>query len=92
MNQQVIFLGLTFVVIYFFILLPQIRKGKKQRQFIQDLQKGDKVVTTGGIHGKIAELKELKVVVDAGNGVKLTIDRSAINMDATVLANSDKEA
>lgn len=88
MNQQIIFLGLFFVVFYVFIILPQVRKSKKQKQFIQDLAKGDKVVTTGGIHGKIVELKETKAVIDVGSGVNITIERSAINMDASVVANS----
>lgn len=87
MNQQLIFFVLFIAVFYIFIFLPQIRKSKKQKQFRESLSKGDKVVTNGGIHGKITEVKELTVKVDVGNEVILTLDRSAISMEATDLSN-----
>ena len=87
MNQQLIFFVLFIAVFYIFIFLPQIRKSKKQKQFRESLSKGDKVVTNGGIHGKITEVKELTVKVDVGNDVILTLDRSAISMEATDLSN-----
>jgi preprotein translocase subunit YajC len=87
MNQQLIFFVLFIAVFYIFIFLPQIRKSKKQKQFREALSKGDKVVTNGGIHGKITEVKELTVKVDVGNDVILTLDRSAISMEATDLSN-----
>lgn len=87
MNQQLIFFVLFIAVFYIFIFLPQIRKSKKQKQFRESLSKGDKVVTNGGIHGKITEVTELTVKVDVGNEVILTLDRSAISMEATDLSN-----
>ncbi len=89
MTQQMIFFVLFIAVFYIFIFLPQIRKSKKQKQFRAEISKGDKIVTTGGIHGKVAEIKELTVVIEVGAGVKLTIDRSAISMEATALANGE---
>jgi len=88
-NQQIIFFILFIAVFYIFIFLPQIKKGKKQKAFIKDLAKGDKIVTNGGIHGKITELNELTANIDVGSGLKIKIDRSAINMEATALANGE---
>ena len=88
MDSNIIFLLLFIAVFYIFIFLPQIRKAKKQKTFKENLAKGDKVVTTGGIHGKIVELKDLTVTLDVGNGVVLKLDRSAISMEASALLNS----
>ncbi len=91
MNPQIIFFVLFIAVFYIFIFLPQIKKSKKQKQFREELMKGQKVVTTGGIHGKIVELNDLTAVIDVNGGTKLTIDRSAISMEATALVNGKAE-
>ena len=91
MNMSNIFIVLMLVVFYLFIILPQLKRTKKQKSFRAELKKGDKVVTTGGIHGKISEMKELTIVVDTGGGSKLKIDKSAISMEASELANQDTE-
>lgn len=91
MNTQLIFFVLFIAVFYIFIFLPQIRKSKKQKTFRETLQKGDRIVTTGGLHGKIAELKDLTATIDVGNGVKLKIDRSAISMEASALLKDQAE-
>lgn len=87
MNENLIFLVLFVAIMYFFMFMPQIKKQKKQRKFISELKKGDKVVTTGGIHGKITELKELTVILDLGGGAKMKINRAAISLEATSLDN-----
>lgn len=71
------------IVFYFFFIRPQTKKNKEQKAFRENLKKGDKIVTLGGIHGKIAELKETTVIIEAGNQVKLTIERSAVVMDTS---------
>ncbi len=76
-------LFLILIVFYFFFIRPQTKKNKEQKKFRENLKKGDKVVTIGGIHGKITELKEKVIVVDVGNQQKLTIERSAVVMDTT---------
>ncbi len=76
-------LFLILVVFYFFFIRPQTKKNKEQRKFRESLKKGDKVVTVGGIHGKVAEIKETTVVVDTGNQVKLTIEKGSIVMDTS---------
>jgi preprotein translocase subunit YajC len=88
MNGSLIFPVLLLAVMYIFFFLPQIRKQKKQKQFVTDLKKGDKIVTTGGIHGKIVELKDLTCVIDTGEGSKLKVNRAAINMEASALLES----
>lgn len=88
MDSNIIFLLLFIAVFYIFIFLPQIRKAKKQKTFKENLSKGDDVVTTGGIHGKIVELNDLTIRLDVGNGVILKLDRSAISMEASALLKS----
>jgi len=90
MNSQIIFFLLFFVVFYLFFILPQTKKAKAQKKFKEELKKGDKVVTTGGIHGTINELKELTVLIDTGGGNSLKLDRSAISQEATALAYPEK--
>jgi preprotein translocase subunit YajC len=90
MNSQIIFLLLFFAVFYFFFILPQTKKAKAQSKFREELKKGDKVVTTGGIHGSILELKDLTVVIDTGGGNTLKVDKSAISQEASALAYADK--
>lgn len=80
-----------FVVIYFFFILPNSKKQKKQKQFITDLKKGDKIVTTGGIHGKIVELKDLTAVLDLGGGAKMKVNRAAISFDASEFDSTTKD-
>ncbi len=74
-------LVLIIVVFYFFMIRPQMKKQKEQRKFRENLAKGQDVVTIGGIHGKVAEIKETTIIVDAGNGQKLTIEKAAVSPD-----------
>lgn len=76
-------LFLILVVFYFFFIRPQTKKNKEQKKFREALAKGDKVVTIGGVHGKVTEVKEATVVIDVGNQLKLTVEKSAIVMDNT---------
>ncbi len=78
-------------IMYIFFFLPQIKKQKKQKRFISELKKGDKIVTNGGIHGKISEIKELTAVIDTGGGLKFKINRAAISLEATELLNNSSE-
>ncbi|MDG1721001.1 MAG: preprotein translocase subunit YajC [Bacteroidia bacterium] len=58
---------------------------------MSELKKGDKIVTNGGIHGKITELKDLTAVIDTGGGSKFKINRAAISLEASELLNSSTE-
>ena len=76
-------MGLLMVVFYFFMIRPQQKKAKDARKFRESLQKGSKVVTIGGIHGKVVELSDTTVLLEVDNGVKLRFERSAISMDSS---------
>ena len=78
-----IMMVLIFVVMYFFMIRPQQKKQKEMVKFRESLQKGDKIVTIGGIYGVIAEVKERYVLVEVDNNVKLRIDKSSIVKDVT---------
>ena len=72
--------GMIFLVMYLFMIRPQIKKQKKEAAFREALKVGDKIVTIGGVHGKISELSKSTVVLDVHNGGKLKIEKSAISM------------
>lgn len=77
---------LMFVVIYFFMIRPQQKRAKNEKQFESALKVGDKIVTKSGIHGKIAELAETTIVVETMSG-KLKMERSAISMEMSATMN-----
>jgi preprotein translocase subunit YajC len=77
MNPQVIMLVLMLVVFYFFMIRPQQKKQKELKAFRENMKAGDKVVTIGGIHGKILELSDSTVLIST-EGSKLRLDKSAI--------------
>jgi preprotein translocase subunit YajC len=78
--QQFLPFLLMFVVIYFFMIRPQQKRAKNEKQFESDLKVGDKIVTKSGIHGKIAELAETTIVIETMSG-KLKMERSSISME-----------
>jgi preprotein translocase subunit YajC len=81
---QFIFLGLMILVFWMFFIRPQAKRAKNQKKFIEDLQRGDKIVTIAGIHGTINKVNDdgtLNIEVSPGSYIK--IERSAISMDWT---------
>ncbi|MDR3133846.1 MAG: preprotein translocase subunit YajC [Prevotellaceae bacterium] len=76
---------LLFVVMYFFMIRPQQKKQKELRKFRESLQKGDKVVSSGGIYGTIVELKDHYAIVEVDQNVKIRIDKSTILKDMSDL-------
>ena len=77
MPQQIIMLVLILVVFYFFMIRPQMKKQKEMKKFRENLKAGDKVVTIGGIHGKLLEVADSTVLISS-EGTKLRFDKSAI--------------
>jgi len=65
-----------------FFIRPQTKKNKDQKKFREALKKGDKVITIGGLHGKILEVKETTIIMEIGNQIKVTVEKSAIVMDS----------
>ncbi|MBN1111624.1 MAG: preprotein translocase subunit YajC [Bacteroidales bacterium] len=84
--QTLLMLGLVFVVFYFFMIRPQMKKQKELRNFRNELAKGDKIITTGGIYGRIAEIKDTYMVVEVCEGTKIKVDKNAILKDSADLA------
>ncbi|MEP3837047.1 MAG: preprotein translocase subunit YajC [Algibacter sp.] len=80
---------LMFVVVYFFMIAPQMKRAKKEKKFAAELKRGDKVITKSGLHGKIAELndKDNSCVIETMAG-KLKFDRSAISMEMSSKLNA----
>ena len=77
---------LMFVVIYFFMIRPQQKRAKQEKEFESALKVGDKIITKSGIHGKIAELAETTIVIETMSG-KLKMERSAISMEMSAALN-----
>jgi len=77
---------LMFVVIYFFMIRPQQKRAKTEKEFESTLKVGDRIVTKSGIHGKIAELAETTVIIETMSG-KLKMERSAISLELSAALN-----
>ena len=77
------------IVIYFFMIRPQMTKQKKEKKFQADISKGTRVITSSGIHGKIVELHESDntVTIETGAG-KIKFERAAISLDLTNKLNA----
>ncbi len=72
---------LIIVIFYFFMIRPQMRRQKETRKFREALKKGDKVVTTGGIYGKISEVKENAIILEIAKDVEIKVDKNGIIRD-----------
>lgn len=78
--SNIIMIPLMLLVVYLFMIRPQIKKQKKEKEFQSSIKKGAKVITTSGIHGKIVELNDDTCVLETGAG-KIKFERSAISME-----------
>ncbi len=74
---------LLFVVMYLFLIRPQMKKAKQEKQFAAQLKKGDKVITMGGMHGKVLELYDDGTCIIESMAGKMKFERSAISMEKT---------
>ena len=82
-------LVLMFVVLYFVMIRPQMKKQKELKKFRESIKVGDKVVTIGGIHGKILELNDTTVLISS-EGSKIRLDKSAISTSSEDLLSAVK--
>lgn len=85
--MQLVFLVAIIVVFYFFMIRPQMKKQKQEKEFRESIQKGAKIVTIGGIHGRILEVNETTFMVEIDTNVKVRLEKSAISADATRTLN-----
>ncbi|GAA4975775.1 preprotein translocase subunit YajC [Algibacter aquimarinus] len=84
---------LMFVVVYFFMIAPQMKRAKKEKKFNAELKKGDRVITKSGMHGKIIELndKDGSCVIETMSG-KIKFDRSSISMELSAKLKAPAKA
>ncbi|MBF25999.1 MAG: preprotein translocase subunit YajC [Flavobacteriales bacterium] len=76
---------LIMVVFYFFMIRPQINKQRADQKFQTELKKGDKIVTIGGIYGKIIGVKEDKIILEINENTKMTIERNSISREKSMI-------
>ncbi|NNF02169.1 MAG: preprotein translocase subunit YajC [Bacteroidia bacterium] len=88
-NFFIIYLVAIVFIFYFFFMRPQAKKSKEQQKFKDQLQKGDRVVTNGGIHGKIVKIDEHSLLIEIDTNTKIRIEKNAIS--AELSKQFDKE-
>ena len=79
-TSSLIMFGMIFAVMYFFMIRPQIKKQKKEREYRSTLKIGELVITIGGIYGKITDVKEDAIVIEVHGGTRLKVAKTAISM------------
>jgi preprotein translocase subunit YajC len=89
---SMVFMLLIIVVFYFFMIRPQQKKAKEQKKFTEEVKVGDKVVTIGGAHGRVAELEDDTFVLEVERGGRIRFSKSAISLESTKAANAPKKA
>ena len=80
---MIIMLALMFGVFYFFMIRPQTKKQKLEREFKETLKEGERVVTIGGVHGKITSVKEKTFIIEIAKDVRVEVEKTAISADVT---------
>lgn len=78
---QVFLFGSIILIMYFFMIRPQQKKQKDSKKFIEEIKKGDEVVTIGGIHGKVHTVEGDTVILEIDRSVKIKVEKSAISLD-----------
>jgi len=87
---QVFLFGAIILIMYFFMIRPQQKKQKDAKKFIDEIKKGDDVVTIGGLHGKVSSIEGDVVYIEIDRGVKAKIEKSAISMDFSKKSSPSK--
>ena len=80
-SSMLIFILLMILIFYFFMIRPQQKKQKKIEEARNSLQRGDKVVTNGGIHGKITDIKDNTFTIEIAHDVRIEVDKAAISFN-----------
>ncbi len=76
--STIIMFGAIFVIFYFMIIRPQQKRAKEREKMLSNVQKGDKVVTNGGLHGTVAGIDEKTILLQVADNVKMKFERSAV--------------
>ncbi len=89
MVSTIIMFGAIFVIFYFMIIRPQQKRAKEREKLLSGVQKGDKVITSGGMHGTVTHVEDKVVFVQVSDNLKLKFEKSAIS---TIVQSGNKEA
>ncbi|MFN8206665.1 MAG: preprotein translocase subunit YajC [Bacteroidales bacterium] len=87
MTSSLIMMLLIIVVFYFFMIRPQMKRQKELKNFREGLKKGDNVITSGGIYGKISEVREQIILLEVDKTVQIKVDKSAVMKDPSDIAD-----
>ncbi len=82
-TMNLVMIVLIFVIFYFFMIRPQMKKAKTEKSFRETVKKGDKVVTIGGLHGRVLEVDNTTLMVEIDTNVKVRLEKSAVSVEAT---------
>jgi preprotein translocase subunit YajC len=88
--QSLIFFGAIILIFYFFMIRPQQKKAKDAKKFVEEIKRGDYVVTIGGAHGHVAELEGDTFILEVEKGGRIRFNKSAISMESTKAAATRK--
>ena len=80
---NILLFGGIILIFYFFMIRPQQKKQKDQKRFIDEIRKGEMVVTVGGVHGKIVSIEGDTVVLEVDRGTKIKFEKSSISLEAS---------
>jgi len=89
---MLVYLVLFAGIFYFFMIRPQMKKAKTEKTFRESLQKGAKVVTIGGIHGRIVEVLDRTFMIEIDTNVKVKVEKTAVAADATKALESNQQS
>lgn len=81
--QQLIMILMIVVIFYFFMMRPQMKKAKEERAFKDRVNKGDKIVTIGGVHGKVVEVNDTTFMIEIADNVRVKVEKSAVSAEAS---------
>ena len=88
--SNLILIGGVIVIFYFFFIRPQQKKQKDQKKFLEEIKKGDFVVTIGGIHGKVYSIENELIILEVDKSTKLTLEKTAVSLDASKKGEAKK--
>lgn len=88
--SQIALMAAIIGIFYFFMIRPQQKKAKDQKKFVEEVKKGDLVVTIGGAHGRVAEIEGDTFILEFERGARIRFSKSSVSMEATRTANSVK--
>ena len=89
--SSMIFMVAIIGIFYFFMIRPQQKKAKDQKKFVEEVKKGDLVVTIGGAHGRVAEIEEDTFIIEFERGARVKFSKSSVSMESTKAINTTKK-